>query len=101
MDKNLHTFSKALFFRNSILGTLADMFLFVLFPSVVEHIADGVNLCRSFISIRTEHARYFLERNAIFYNMIHSHLPGPLRNVFSQVLLAVYGYCNRQSYSRL
>jgi hypothetical protein len=57
----------------------------VLFLSVVEHMADGVALYKSFVTIPIGVARNFLERNAIFYNMIHSHLHGPLRNVFSKI----------------
>ena len=67
MEKNLRTFSKALFFRSSTAGTLADVFIFfLLFPSAVEHIADGATLCRRCISVLSRHTRYFLQRNAIY-----------------------------------
>ena len=60
MEKNLLSFSKALFFRSSFAGTVRDVFILYLFPSVVEHIADGATLCRNCISIRSGHASYFL-----------------------------------------
>ena len=96
MEKNLRTFSKALFFRSSTAGTLADVFIFFYcFPVQWNILQTGQlyveDVSQFLVDIQDTFSKEMLY---MFCKMIHSHFPCPLRNV-SQVLLGVGGCCNR------
>ena len=88
MEKNLRTFSRALFFLSSFAGNSCTCVHFVLFPSGMQHIADVATLCGSCVSIRSGHASYFLQRSAIYTTW------------YTLISLAPYVTCG-QSFTRI